>query len=159
MFDQRVFKFSIREDETSDFTQPVIGRVTATDPEGDGVSYSLSSSGDEALVIAISNGNVLYTGGFRDHSESDYSYSYTVRVQDEHGAWGVDATIEVEVVPSETNPAGLSGSALVTDTPPAATSDTLLPQDPGGPFPPPGAGYTATPELGDAPTAPDFGMG
>ena len=71
-----------------------LGRVTATDPDGDEVRYSLTG-GNELFTVDETSGELYYVGPGEDYESGVTSYEVTVRASD--AAHTVDTTVTVTV--------------------------------------------------------------
>ena len=108
-FGSGTYSFSIAEDAS---TGAAVGSVSATDADGDGITYSIESgNGDGKFTIDGSTGAIT-TAGALDHGTTP---SYALTVQADDGEGGTDtATVNVtvtEVDEPSTNP--LTGFTLV----------------------------------------------
>ena len=81
-----------------------LGRVTATDPDGDEVRYSLTG-GNESMLFNIdaASGELYYVGPGEDYESGVTSYELTVRASD--AAHTVDTTVTVTVTDEAEAPA------------------------------------------------------
>ena len=113
---------SFAEDE-GDAASPGVevgGEVTATDADGDSLTYSLVG-GDAALFgIGSSDGQIRTRRGRNYDHESASAYSLTVRVQDGNG--GVDSVAVTIRVNDLDEPPGRPGAPVVAPVAGSATS-------------------------------------
>ena len=81
-----------------------LGRVLATDPDGDEVRYSLTG-GNESMLFTIdeTSGELYYVGPGEDYESGVTSYELTVRASD--AAHTVDTTVTVTVTDEAEAPA------------------------------------------------------
>ena len=79
-----------------------LGRVTATDPDGDEVRYSLTG-GNELFTVDETSGELYYVGPGEDYESGVTSYEVTVRASD--AAHTVDTTVTVTVTDAAEAPA------------------------------------------------------
>ena len=79
-----------------------LGRVLATDPDGDEVRYSLAG-GNELFNIDETSGELYYVGPGEDYESGVTSYELTVRASD--AAHTVDTTVTVTVTDEADAPA------------------------------------------------------
>ena len=108
-FGSATYSFSIAEDAS---TGAAVGSVSATDADGDGITYSIESgNGDGEFAIDGSTGAIT-TAGALDHGTTP---SYTLTVQADDGEGGTDtATVNVTVTEVDESTAGpLTGFTLV----------------------------------------------
>ncbi|WP_160675333.1 Ig-like domain-containing protein [Clostridium sp. C8-1-8] len=79
-------------DKNADFNKPVSDKVTATDANGDALTYSKESNPTHGTVVVNNDGTWIYTPD-KDFSGAD---SFTIKVDDGHG--GVEiSTVSVTV--------------------------------------------------------------
>ena len=79
-----------------------LGRVLATDPDGDEVRYSLTG-GNELFTVDETSGELYYVGPGEDYESGVTSYEVTVRASD--AAHTVDTTVTVTVTDAAEAPA------------------------------------------------------
>ena len=79
-----------------------LGRVLATDPDGDEVRYSLTG-GNELFTVDETSGELYYVGPGEDYESGVTSYEVTVRASD--GTHTVDTTVMVTVTDAAEAPA------------------------------------------------------
>ena len=79
-----------------------LGRVLATDPDGDEVRYSLAG-GNELFTVDETSGELYYVGPGEDYESGVTSYELTVRASD--AAHTVDTTVTVTVTDAAEAPA------------------------------------------------------
>ena len=79
-----------------------LGRVTATDPDGDEVRYSLTG-GNELFTVDETSGELYYVGPGEDYESGVTSYEVTVRASD--AAHTADTTVTVTVTDAADAPA------------------------------------------------------
>ena len=79
-----------------------LGRVLATDPDGDEVRYSLAG-GNELFTVDETSGELYYVGPGEDYESGVTSYELTVRASD--AAHTVDTTVTVTVTDAADAPA------------------------------------------------------
>ena len=92
VFATSTYAFSVAENAA---TSTVVGRVSATDPDGDFVSYSIASGNDSGVFSIYSDTGELFLAGAPDY---DAVWSYTLTVQADDGNGGVaTATVVVSV--------------------------------------------------------------
>ena len=77
VFDEAGYAFDLVENSDGSTTAVMLGRASATDPEGDTVAYSIES-GDPQKFAVDSSGELTYTGSGEDH-EAIASLSVAVR--------------------------------------------------------------------------------
>ena len=127
-FGETSYAFELAENADGRTDRVLLGSVTATDPEGEPVRYSLAASGSEAARFAIDSmsGELFYTGAGEDFEGGAGSYVLTVRASD--GARTADTTVTVTVTDEQpgSEPAGAdlpagreTGGAVEVDAEPA----------------------------------------
>ena len=77
VFDEASYTFDLAENSDGSTTAVMLGRASATDPDGDAVAYSIES-GDPQKFAVDSSGELTYTGSGEDH-EAIASLSVAVR--------------------------------------------------------------------------------
>ena len=114
-FDQSYW-FVLREHIDDGSTDPVsLGTVSATDPDGEALTYSLVGGNDSGLFeIDTGSGELFYVGSGEDYETGSTEFDLTVRASD--GSLHTDATVTVYVEDIfELNPA----------PPPPATAESV----------------------------------
>ena len=121
--------FAVNENATSG----AVGTVTATDPDGEAVTYSVSVGGadvtafNEDFSLGSSSGAItVKTGATIDH-ESKASYAVTITATD---IVGITATAGVTINVTDVDEAG--AVALTADTPAVGKPLTAILSDPDG---------------------------
>jgi|GEM_PF-2853944 len=101
------------ESTTSAATQ-VSGKITASDVDGDTLSYSVVNDGTShhGTLSVDANGNYVFTAADSNWNGSD---SFTVRVSDGHGGT-VDQQVNITVTPTNDGPDAVADSLTVTAT-------------------------------------------
>ena len=96
-FEEERYAFALAENTDGSDNRLALGAVTATDPDGDAVRYSLSG-GKETRLFAIgeTSGELYYVGGGEDDESGASTYELTVQASD--GAHTVDTMVTVAVV-------------------------------------------------------------
>ena len=99
-FGEESYAFELAENVDGSVNRLSLGRVLATDPDGDEVRYSLTG-GNESIDAA--SGELYYVGGGEDFEGGVTSYELTVRASD--AAHTVDTTVTVTVTDAAEAPA------------------------------------------------------
>ena len=95
-FAEASYTFELAENTDGSVNRLPLGAVTATDPDGDAVRYSLSGGNESGLfAIDAASGELYYVGSGEDFEGGAGSYELTVRASD--GADSTDATVTVTV--------------------------------------------------------------
>ena len=103
-FGEESYAFELAENADGRANGLSLGRVLATDPDGDAVRYSLTGSNDSSLfVIGAASGELYYVGPGEDYESGVTSYEVTVRASD--AAHTVDTTVTVTVTDAAEAPA------------------------------------------------------
>ena len=143
-------------DENADgSTNPVaLGRVSATDPEGDALTYAITGGNDHArFSIDGLTGELSYVGGGEDYEALPADKKYmevTVSATDEHGEQP-DVSVIVMVNDLADQPLNAHGFDGFADSVEVFSST--------GPEPMGGGGYTIVTEPGAAPLGvPEIGV-
>ena len=100
VFGQQGYAFSLAENADGSGSRVALGTVSATDPEGSTVSYSIAGGNAAGLFeIDASTGALYYTGSGEDYEAGPTSRELTVRASD--GALHADVTVTVTVTDVE----------------------------------------------------------
>ena len=95
-FAQAGYAFDLVEDTDGSANRISLGTVSATDPDGGSVTYSIGGGNAAALFeIDAASGELFYTGGGEDYETGSTSFELTVRASD--GDQTTDATVTVNV--------------------------------------------------------------
>ena len=101
-FGDESYAFELAENADGRANGLSLGRVTATDPDGDAVRYSLTG-GNELFTVDETSGELYYVGPGEDYESGVTSYELTVRASD--AAHTVDTTVTVTVTDAAEAPA------------------------------------------------------
>ena len=101
-FSEESYAFELAENADGRANGLSLGRVTATDPDGDEVRYSLTG-GNELFTVDETSGELYYVGPGEDYESGVTSYELTVRASD--AAHTVDTTVTVTVTDAAEAPA------------------------------------------------------
>ena len=101
-FGEESYAFELAENADGRANGLSLGRVTATDPDGDEVRYSLAG-GNELFTVDETSGELYYVGPGEDYESGVTSYELTVRASD--AAHTVDTTVTVTVTDEAEAPA------------------------------------------------------
>ena len=95
-FGRAGYGFDLAEDTDGSANRISLGTVSATDPDGGSVTYSIEG-GDAAGLFEIdaAGGELFYTGGGEDYETGSTSFELTVRASD--GDQTTDTTVAVNV--------------------------------------------------------------
>ena len=95
-FGQENYAFSLTENAEGDTIRLSLGRVSAADPEGVAVEYSLvAGNGAGLFELDAQTGDLFYVGSGEDYESGTTSYELTVRASD--GGLHSDVTVTVNV--------------------------------------------------------------
>ena len=134
-FAQASYEFTLAENAVGNGTRVSLGTVSATDPDGATVGYSLAGGNESGrFTIDASSGELFYIGPGEDH-ESVPSHALTVRASD--GTRTKDTAVTVAVTdvrgdseaPGEDLPNGRPTSGLVLVDEGAVTGNIEEPGD------------------------------
>ena len=106
-FAESSYAFDLAENADGSADRVSLGTVTASDPDGDTLAYSLAAGNNAGLfAVDSSTGEVFYTGAGEDFEAGTGPYAFTVRAND--GTHSADATVTVTVtdVQGSAEPAG-----------------------------------------------------
>ena len=117
-FAQAGYGFDLAEDTDGSANRISLGTVSATDPDGRSVTYSIEGGNAAGLFeIDAASGELFYTGGGEDYDTGSTSFELTVRASD--GDQTTDTTVAVSVTDVD--------EPVVVD-PPVAQPDQTTPQ-------------------------------
>ena len=103
-FGEESYAFELAENVDGRVNRLSLGTVTATDPDSDGVRYSLVGGNDSSLfAIGETSGELYYVGLGEDYESGVTSYELTVRASD--GTHTIDTTVTVTVTDAAEQPA------------------------------------------------------
>ena len=95
-FAQAGYGFDLAEDTDGSADRISLGTVSATDPDGGSVTYSIEGGNAAGLFeIDAASGELFYTGGGEDYETGSTSFELTVRASD--GDQTTDTTVAVNV--------------------------------------------------------------
>ena len=117
-FGSQFYAFALAEDTDGSANRISLGTVSATDPDGGSVTYSIEGGNGAGLFeIGAASGELFYVGGGEDYETGSNSFELTVRASD--GDQTTDATVTVNITDVAEAPAfGEAGYAfdLAEDT-------------------------------------------
>ena len=95
-FGQASYAFDLAENADGSSSRVSLGTVSATDPEGETVTYSIAGGNEaELFEIDAATGELFYTGSGEDYESDTTSHALTVRATD--GTLTADAAVTVTV--------------------------------------------------------------
>ena len=98
------YAFALSENADGSANRLSLGRVTATDPDGDAVRYSLAGGNEsELFAIDATSGELFYVGAGEDFESGVTSHELTVRASD--GTHTIDTTVTVTITDAADAPA------------------------------------------------------
>ena len=106
-FGSRFYGFELPEDTDGSANRISLGTVSATDPDGGSVSYSIEGGNAAGLFeIDAASGELFYTGTGEDYETGSTSFELTVRASDGDQTTDTTATVSVTDVdePVEVDP-------------------------------------------------------
>ena len=106
-FGSQFYGFDLPEDTDGSANRISLGTVSATDPEGSSVTYSIEGGNAAGLFeIDAASGELFYTGGGEDYETGSNSFELTVRASDGDQTTDTTATVSVTDVdePVEVDP-------------------------------------------------------
>ena len=108
-FGEEGYAFALTENVDGSVSRVLLGVVEATDPDSDGVRYSLLGGNDSSLfAIEETSGELFYVGAGEDFEGGAGPYELTVRASD--GTHTIDTTVTVTVTDAAEQPAFGDGS-------------------------------------------------
>ena len=106
-FGESSYAFEIAENAHGGYNGLSLGTVTATDPDGGTLRYSLVDDQEGLFAIDASSGELFYIGMGEDFESGPGPYELTVQASD--GADTVDATVTVTVTDVQGSPEPAGG--------------------------------------------------
>ena len=106
-FGSQFYGFELPEDTDGSANRISLGTVSATDPDGGSVTYSIEGGNAAGLFeIDAASGELFYTGGGEDYETGSTSFELTVRASDGDQTTDTTATVSVTDVdePVEVDP-------------------------------------------------------
>ncbi len=95
-FGSQFYAFDLAEDTDGSANRISLGTVSATDPDGGSVTYSIEGGNAAGLFeIDAASGELFYTGGGEDYETGSTSFELTVRAND--GDQTTDTAVTVNV--------------------------------------------------------------
>ena len=95
-FGSQFYGFELEENADGSANRLSLGTVSATDPDGGSVSYSIAGGNESGrFEIDAASGELFYVGGGEDYETGATSFNLTVRASD--GDQTTDATVTVNV--------------------------------------------------------------
>ena len=95
-FGQQGYAFDLAEDTDGSANRISLGTVSATDPDGGSVTYSIEGGNAAGLFeIDAASGELFYTGGGEDYETGSTSFELTVRASDGDQTTDTTATVSV----------------------------------------------------------------
>ena len=95
-FGSQFYGFDLPEDTDGSANRISLGTVSAVDPEGDTLTYSIEGGNAAGLFeIDAASGELFYTGGGEDYETGSTSFELTVRASD--GDQTTDTTVTINV--------------------------------------------------------------
>ena len=117
-FGSQFYAFDLAEDTDGSTDRISLGTVSATDPDGGSVTYSIEGGNAAGLFeIDAASGELFYTGGGEDYETGSTSFELTVRASD--GDQTTDTAVTVNVTDVD---------GPVEDNPPVTEPDQSTPQ-------------------------------
>ncbi len=101
-FGQPAYDFELPEKVSGRESPAVLGPVTASDLDGDAVTYEFATGDQNRFAVGVRDGVVRYVGPGEDFETEPNRFELTVRVSDEFGG---EARTEVAVVVTDVNEA------------------------------------------------------
>ena len=99
-FEEPAYHFELPENVDGSGQPFGLGRVAATDPDGDALTYELASGDRDRFAVGARDGVIAYTGPGEDYETPPSGYELTVRVRD---GFGADDTARVAVEVTDVN--------------------------------------------------------
>ena len=123
-FGQQGYTFSLAENADGTSNRISLGTVSATDPEGVSVGYSIVGGNESgSFEIDATTGELFYKGSGEDHESSATSFSLIVRASDGSETADTTVTINVTDVDEPVEVTEETGSTTDTDAARAGATD------------------------------------
>ncbi|MCY3698924.1 MAG: tandem-95 repeat protein [Gemmatimonadetes bacterium] len=122
-FELSEYAFELEENTDGSAQSVRLGAVSATDPDGDELTYALAAGDSTRFAVGVRNGAVLYVGPGEDFEAEPNLYELTVRASDPAGE-SAEAAVTVTVVNVNERPAA-ADDAATTDEDVAVEIDVL----------------------------------
>ncbi|MCY3601955.1 MAG: tandem-95 repeat protein, partial [Chloroflexi bacterium] len=122
-FESPSYAFELEENVDGSAQSVRLGAVSATDPDGDELTYALAAGDSTRFAVGVRNGAVLYVGPGEDFEAEPNLYELTVRASDPAGE-SAEAAVTVTVVNVNELPEA-AGDAASTDEDVAVSVDVL----------------------------------
>ena len=106
-FDQQSYAFDLAEETDGSANRISLGTVSATDPDGGSVSYSIAGGNAAGLFeMDAASGELFYVGAGEDYETGSTRFELTVRASDGDQTTDTSVTVNVTDVdePAEDNP-------------------------------------------------------
>ena len=113
-FGQSSYRFELRENLDGSERTVVLGRVQAEDPDGDAMTYDLSSGAGARFRLGRDDGAVKYIGPGEDYEAEPNRYELTAIARDAHGA-EARARVVVNVLDENEPPVAGPDEAATTE--------------------------------------------
>ena len=123
VFEESVHRFNLPENRAGRPRPIELGTVTATDPDGDTLTYEQATGDRTRFAVRASGGIVTYVGPGEDFEVEPNRYLFAVRVEDAHGAVAV-ARVIVTVTDTNEQPVAHDDTAETAEDQ-AVTVDVL----------------------------------
>ena len=130
-FEQDVHHFELAEHVDGRRQAVVLGKVTASDPDGDSPTYVLASGDRSCFAVGAGDGVVTYIGPGEDFEAGPKRYALTVGARDPHGA-EAQVRVVVAVVDENELPAAEDDEAETREDRPVVVDVLANDRDPNG---------------------------
>ena len=109
VFDPASYAFDLAENRDGSTTAIALAAVTATDPEGDVIAYSITNGGTSRFSIGPASGGIAYTGAGEDFEAQGGPPVYVLSVTATAGTFAPTATVTVTVTDTNDAPTAEAG--------------------------------------------------
>nr|MCZ0934092.1 SwmB domain-containing protein [Candidatus Palauibacter rhopaloidicola] len=113
-FESPEYAFELEENTDGSAQSVRLGAVSATDPDGDELTYALAAGDSTRFAVGVRNGAVLYVGSGEDFEAEPNLYALTVRASDPAGE-SAEATVTVTVVNVNERPEAADDAATTDE--------------------------------------------
>ena len=131
VFEESVHRFNLPENRAGRPRPIELGTMTATDPDGDTLTYEQATGDRTRFAVRASGGIVTYVGPGEDFEVEPNRYLFAVRVEDAHGAVAV-ARVIVTVTDTNEQPVAHDDTAETREDQPVTVAVLANDTDPDG---------------------------
>ena len=131
-FGTQRYAFNLQEQRDGREQPIVLGAVSARDPDGEQVRYSLVAGDAARFTVASRSGDVSYVGPGEDFETGPRQYELTVQARDDHDGGRVSAEVVVTVTDVPEAPVAADDAAETAEDEPVEIDVLANDSDPDG---------------------------